>query len=113
MRKVFIGLGVLIILLIIGVFAVAAFFDVNVYRSQIEEKLSDGLQRNVSLGPMRLSLFPPAFRVDDVVVDEDPSFAVGRPFATVKTLFVTPKLIPLFHNNIQIDSLQLDKPRFE
>jgi len=113
MRKVLIGLGVLIILLAIGVLAVAAFFDVNRYRPQIEGKLQERLQRNVSLGQIHPSFFPFAFRVDNVVIDEDPPFAAGRPFAKIRTLFVRPELLPLLHNEIRIDSLQLQEPQIE
>src|SRR5262245_19110125 len=113
MRKVFIGLGILAILLIIGVLAVAALVDVNRNRPQIEGKLRDRLERNVSLGEMRLSWMPPAFRVDNVFIDEDPSFASGRPFAHVQQLFIRPRLLPLFRNEIQIASVQLQQPKIE
>src|SRR5262249_51979501 len=69
--------------------------------------------RDVSLGQMRLSLFPLAFRVEDAVIGEDPAFGKGRPFAEVQTLYVRPEFWPLLHHELQIDSLQLQHPKVE
>ena len=96
-NKVIIGLGVLAILVVIALFAAPAFVDVNHYRPQIEAKLRDRLGREVSLGPMKISLIPLAFRVENAVIAEDPVFNSGRPFAQVQTLFVRPELLPLLH----------------
>src|SRR5262249_34946002 len=113
MRRLFVGFGVLVILIILAVLVLPAFLDVNRYRPQIESRLREKLGRNITLGEMRLSLNPPAFRVDNVTIDEDPAFHTGRPFAQVETLFVRPELMPLLRHEIQIDSLQLQQPKIE
>ena len=74
-NKALVGLGIIIILVVIAALAAPEFIDVNHYRPQIEAKLRDRLNRNVSLGPMRLSLIPLAFRVDNVRIDEDQTAA--------------------------------------
>src|SRR6476659_4711304 len=74
-----VGLGIFLILLIIVALAAPAFIDVNRYRPQIETKLRDELGRDVSLGPMKLSLIPLAFRVEDAVIADDPQFGTDRP----------------------------------
>ncbi|HYR44224.1 MAG TPA: AsmA family protein, partial [Terriglobia bacterium] len=112
-NKVVIGLGVLAILVVIAVFAAPAFVDVNRYRPQIEAELRNRLGREVSLGPMKISLIPLAFRVENAVIAEDPIFNTGRPFAQVQTLFVSPEWLPLLHREVQIKSLQLDGPAVE
>src|ERR1051325_5226609 len=113
MRKLIIGVGIVIILIVSGVLVAPRFIDVNRYRPQIESKLRDRLGRDVSLGQMRLSLVPPAFRVENAVIAEDPKFSTGRPFAQVQTLFVQPELLPLLHREIEIKSVQLDRPAVE
>jgi uncharacterized protein involved in outer membrane biogenesis len=112
-NKALVGLGIIIIFVVIAALAAPKFIDVNHYRPQIEAKLHDRLNRNVSLGPMRLSLIPLAFRVDNVRIDDDPGFGTGRPFAQIQTLFVRPRLLPLLHHEIQIKSLQLNRPALE
>jgi uncharacterized protein involved in outer membrane biogenesis len=112
-NKLIIGLGIFLILIIIVALAAPAFVDVNRYRPQIEAKLRDQLGRNVSLGPMKLSLIPLAFRVENAVIAEDPQFATDRPFVQVKTMFVRPQLLPLLHHDAQIESLQFDDPLLE
>ena len=62
---------------------------------------------------MRLSLFPLAFRVENAVIGEDPKFRTGRPFAQVQTFFVRPELLPLLHRQIEISSVQLNRPAVE
>jgi len=113
MRKTFIALGVLVIILAIAVLTVPSLVDVNRYRPQIETKLRDRLGRDVSLGPMRLSLIPLAFRVENATIGEDPAFKTERPFAQVQTLFVSPELLPLLHHEVQIKSVQLGRPSVE
>jgi uncharacterized protein involved in outer membrane biogenesis len=112
-KKVIIGLGVLVVFVVIALLAAPSFIDVNHYRPQIEAKLQDRLGRQVSLGPMRISLIPLAFRVENAVIAEDPAFGTGRPFAQIQTLFVRPELLPLLHRQVQIRSLQLDRPVVE
>ena len=62
MRKVIIGLGIVVILIVVAGLLAPRLIDVNHYRPQIESKLHDRLGRDVSLGPMRLSLIPISHR---------------------------------------------------
>src|SRR5206468_2403838 len=101
------------LVLIVAAVAIPRLVDVNHFRPQIEARLEEKLGRDVSLGRMGLSLFPPAFRVEDAVIAEDPEFNTGRPFAQVETLFVQPELLPLLRGDIQIRSLQLQRPALE
>ncbi len=113
MRKVAIGIGIFIVILLGVVLVTPRFIDVNHYRPQIEAKRRQHLGRDVSLGPMRVSFVPLAFRVENAVVNEDVQYRTGRPFAQVQTLFVRPRLIPLLHHEVEIKSLQLNRPSVE
>src|SRR5262245_7892466 len=113
MRKVFVALGIVVILLIVAILALPRLIDVNRYRPQIEASLQQHLGRAVSLGQMRLSLYPLAVRVENATIAEDPDFGTQRPFAEVASLYVTPRLLPLFHREIQIGRLELRDPVLE
>src|SRR5437870_8808347 len=58
---------------VIALLVAPALVDVNHYRPQIESKLRDRLGREVSLGPMKLSLIPLAFCVENSESAEDPA----------------------------------------
>ena len=103
-NRVTVALGIIAALVVIALLALPSFIDVNHYRPQIEAELRQRLGRDVSLGPMRLSLLPLAFRVDNAAIGEDPQFNTGRPFAQVQILFVRPKLLPLLHHDVEIKS---------
>jgi uncharacterized protein involved in outer membrane biogenesis len=112
-RRIIAGLAVLTILVVISLLAAPKFVDVNHYRPLIEAKMKERLGRNVSLGPMKLSFLPLSFRVDNVVVADDPAFNNRTQFVQVQTLFVRPALLPLLHHEIEIKDLQLDRPTIE
>src|SRR6476620_11589307 len=112
MRKVVVGL-IVIILIFLGVLLLPRFADVNDYRPQIEARLRERLGRDVSLGPMALSLFPLGFRAENVVISELPEFSAGQPFAEIQTFYVRPQFWPLLHKEIRIKSLQLQGAKLE
>ena len=110
MRRIFIALGVVILVVIVGVAIFVATFDVNKYRSQIQSQLQQRIGRQVTLGDMHLKLFPPSFAVQDLAIADDPSFSPDAPFVKAKELDVSIKLLPLLHKQIEIDSLNLLQP---
>jgi AsmA protein len=113
MRRVIIGVGILVVLIVVAGLVAPAFINVNQYGPLIESKLQDRLGRKVSLGPMRLSLIPLGFRVRNAVIADDAKFNSGRPFAQVQTLSVHPELLPLLRREVEIKSIQLDRPTVE
>jgi AsmA protein len=112
-RKIIAGLAVLTILVVIALLAAPKFVDVNHYRPLIETKMRERLGRNVSLGPMKLSLLPLAFRVDNAVVADDPASNSPAPFVRVQTLYVRPKFLPLLRERIEIKNVELERPTVE
>src|ERR1041385_2873372 len=113
MRRLIIGAGILVILIVVAGLLAASFIDVNHYRPQIESKLRDRLDRQVSLGPMHLSWIPLGFQVQNAIISDDPKFNTSRPFAQVQMLSVRPELFPLLRHEIVIKSVQLDRPTVE
>jgi uncharacterized protein involved in outer membrane biogenesis len=112
MRKLGIAVLVVLVLIIVALLVVPHFINVNNYRGQIQAELQKRLGRPVQLGSMHLSLFPPAFTVDNAVIAEDPRFG-SQPFATVQKLAIKAKLRPLLHRQIEISSLNLQRPHVE
>src|ERR1700757_3134338 len=107
MRKLGIAILVIIVLLVAAALIVPRFIDINRYRSQIQAQLEKRLGRQVTLGEMSLGVFPPRFRVKNVLISADPGFNTGKPFATANQLSVVAKLWPLLHKQLEVQSLRL------
>ena len=88
MRKALIGIGIFIVVVIAGLVIFVATFDVNRYRGTIQSELQQRLGRQVALGDMHLSLFPPRFRVQNLAVSEDPQFSKDVAFVKAQELDV-------------------------
>ncbi|HWZ44092.1 MAG TPA: AsmA family protein [Candidatus Saccharimonadales bacterium] len=112
-KKLWIAAGIVFALFILAILIVPHLIDINHYHGQIQAELQKKLGRQVSLGRMSFSVFPPSFEVDNAVVGEDPSLNTGRSFATTEKLSVHVKLWPLLVKQLQISSLELDQPRIE
>lgn len=113
MRKALIAVGVFIVLVVVAIAALPFVVDADRYRGRIQAELQSRTGRVVSLGKMRLSVFPLAFRVENAVIGEDKAFPSTQPFAHVGELLVSAKLMPLLSGDVQIDSLELRRPRIE
>ena len=113
MRKLGIAIAVIVVLLVAAVLIVPHLIDVNQYHGQVQSQLEKRLGRPVTLGNMRLRLFPPAFDVDNATIAEDPHFATNRPFATADKLAVSVKFWPLLQKQLDVNSLELVHPHIE
>jgi len=101
--------GVFIVLVIAGLLIFVATFDVNQYRGSIQSQMEKRLDRKVTLGDMHLSLFPPRFRVQNVQISDDSKFSEA-PFVKAQELNVSVQLMPLLHKDVEINSLNLERP---
>ncbi|HEY6969036.1 MAG TPA: AsmA family protein [Candidatus Angelobacter sp.] len=113
MRKLGIAVLIIVVVLVAAALIVPHLVDINKYHNRVQAELEKKLGRQVSLGEMRLSLFPPSFQVADPVIAEDKSFDTGRPFATAQKLAVSIKLLPLLHKELDVRSLELERPHIE
>jgi hypothetical protein len=110
MRKVVAVIGVIILVLVVAVLIFAATFDVNKYRGTIQSELQNKLGRQMTLGEMKLNLFPLSFAVHNLAIADDPHFSADSPFVKTQELDVSVKLIPLLHKQVEINSLTLKEP---
>ncbi|MGH9555295.1 MAG: AsmA family protein, partial [Terriglobales bacterium] len=113
MRKFLIRLVIVAALLGVVALVLPGFLDVNRYRGQIQAELEKRLHRKVTLGAMRLSIAPLAFRVRDMAIAEDQRFGEGKVFAQAEEVQVQAKLWPLLKGEVQVDSLEMRNPRVE
>ena len=113
MRKLGIAVLIIVVLLVAAALIVPHVIDINHYHAQIQAQLEKKLGRPVTLGEMSLGLFPPSFQVNNAVIAEDPRFNSSQPFAKVEKLAVSVKLLPLIHKDVEISSLELDRPHIE
>jgi AsmA protein len=113
MRKLGIVLGILLLLIVVAGIVFWATFDINDYRGRIQSELQQRLGRQVSLGDMALKIFPPSFEVQNVSIADDPSFGSQAPFVQAGELDVSAKLGPLLHKQVEINSLELKRPKVE
>src|SRR5271167_4796237 len=112
MRKVIIAIGILIVLVIAAVAIFLATFDVNSYHGRIQSELEQQLGRSVKLGNMSLGIFPLEFKVQNIVIADDPKFGTA-PFVQAKELDVSVQLLPLLQKEVQVDSINLQRPAVE
>lgn len=113
MRKLAIVIVVIVVVIVGTILALPYLIDVNQYRGQIQSELQQHLNRPVQLGALGLGVFPIRVEASNVVIGEDPSFHSTAPFAQVSQLDVSVKLLPLLGKNIEVDSLELKRPKIE
>lgn len=113
MRRLGLIVAIIVIAIIAAVAIFLATFDVNRYRGRIQADLTQRLGRNVTLGDMHLSLFPPRFIVHNVAIADDPAFNPQRPFVQAQEFDISVKLLPLLHKQFEISSLYLQRPSVE
>jgi AsmA protein len=113
MRKLGIAILVIVVLLVAAALIVPHLININQYHDKIQAELQKRLGRQVTLGNMHLSLFPPSFQVENATIAEDPRFDTSRPFAAAEKLAVSVKFWPLLRKEVEVKSLELDRPHIE
>lgn len=108
--KIAIGLLVLVVLLVGGVFALPFLVDLNKYQDQYKPLIEEALNRKVQLQDIRLTVWPRiGARVAGFAVLDDPAFSSG-PFASLSSLDVGVKLIPLLSGKVEVEEITLHNP---
>jgi len=113
MRKLAIVVVVILVIVVAILLALPHLIDVNQYRGQIQSELQQRLNRPVQLGELSLGVFPIRVEANNVSIADDPNFHSNVPFAQVAELDVSVKLLPLLSKNLEIESLDLKRPKIE
>lgn len=108
--KVLVRLGVVIFLLILLVVLLPFLVDLNKYQEQYRPLIEDALNRPVTLKSIRLTIFPNiGARVVGFAVQDDPSFSSDA-FASLTSLDVGVKWIPLLRGHVEVEEIALRDP---
>ncbi|MGQ0811419.1 MAG: AsmA family protein [Nitrospiraceae bacterium] len=108
--KVLVGIGVVICLVVAVVLALPFLIDLNRYQDQYRPLIEDALNRKIVLQDIRLTIWPRiGARVAGFTVQDDPAFGAG-PFASLTSLDVGVKLLPLFSGKVEVEEITLRDP---
>ena len=102
----------LVVVVIAALLIIPAFVDVKQFKTPLEKYLSATSGRPVSVGDdLRLALFPRAgVSFSDLRLGNTPGF-VEKEFATVKSVEVRIRLLPLLSRDVQVERLIVNEPR--
>ncbi len=109
MRKLWLVLAVVGALVALALVAAPYFFDAEAQGGILASRLESFLGRKVKLGKIRLSLFPPALRVDDTEIAEALGFT-STAFSTARQLRARVHLLPLLRGRLEVPSIELEEP---
>ena len=108
--KILVGIGVVILLLLILIIALPFLIDLNKYQDRYRPLIEDALNRKVELQDIRLTIWPRiGARIGGFVVQDDPAFRTG-PFASLASLDVGVKLLPLLKGRVDVEEITLRDP---
>lgn len=108
--KIAVGGLVLIVVLVGLVFALPFLIDLNKYQDQYKPIIEEALNRKVQLQDIRLTVWPRiGARVAGFAVLDDPAFSSG-PFASLSSLDVGVKLMPLLSGKVEVEEITLRDP---
>ena len=110
MKKILIGLFIVIVFVIAGLLALPFLVDLASYQDQYKPLIEDALNRKIELQSIRLTIWPRiGARVVGFTVMDDPSFS-ATPFASLRSLDVGVKLLPLLSKQVEIEEITLLNP---
>lgn len=111
MKKLLIGLGVIVLLLIVAVIVVPMLIPLERYKSEIQAQAKAATGRDLRIdGDISLSLLPTiAVSVEDVGFANAPGAATPE-MATIDRLDVALQIWPLLSGEVAIDRFILEKP---
>ncbi len=108
--KIVLGLALVLVLIIVLVLALPFLIDLNKYQDQYRPVIEEALNRKIQLQDIRLTIWPRiGARVVGFTVMDDPAFATG-PFASLTSLDVGVKLMPLLSGTVEVEEITLHDP---
>ncbi len=108
--KIAIGLLVLVVLLVGVALSLPFLIDLNKYQDQYKPLIEDALNRKVQVQDIRLTIWPRiGARVAGFSVLDDPAFGTG-PVASLSSLEVGVKLMPLLSSKVEVEEITLRQP---
>lgn len=111
MKKVLIGIGAVVVLLIAAALIVPAFIPVDVYKTQIVKGIEEATGREARIdGDFDLALLPRAeFAAGKVSIANAPG-GKAENMVSLDRLTVRIAVFPLLSGNLEVDALVVEKP---
>jgi AsmA protein len=111
MKKLLIGLAVVVVLIVAAAFVIPFFVPLDTYKSKIIALVKDETGRDLRIdGPVNFSLLPRVALEANAVALSNPAGASTPNMVQLKTLDVTLRLLPLLHGAIEVDQFKLVEP---
>jgi AsmA protein len=99
-----------ILFVLVAAFALPYFISLDKYKGMVEEQLEKALQRDCSLGKLRVTILPTmGAKIQDLVISNPSGFS-ETPLLSLQTLKVRVKIIPLLSGKKEIAGLTLSHP---
>jgi uncharacterized protein involved in outer membrane biogenesis len=109
-RFLLITVAVLAVLAVAAALVLPRLLDPERYRPRVQQMLTDLTGRKVTVGPMRLHVFPvPGITAEGFTLGEDPAFGT-EPFLSAGRIDARVRLMPLFSSTLDVLSFDIDKP---
>jgi AsmA protein len=100
----------IILFVLVAAFALPYFISLDKYKGMVEEQLEAALQRDCSLGKLRVTILPTmGAKIQDLVISNPSGFS-ETPLLSLKTVKVRVKIIPLLFGKTKIAGLTLRHP---
>ena len=108
--KIVIGLLIAVVLVVGVILSLPFLIDLNQYQAQYKPLIEDALNRKVQLQDIRLTIWPRiGARVAGFTVLDDPAFG-SSPFASLTSLDVGVKIMPLLSGKVEIENITFRNP---
>ncbi|MFO0731586.1 MAG: AsmA family protein [Nitrospiraceae bacterium] len=108
--KILAGVGAALLLLLVLIVSLPFLIDLNKYQDRYRPLIEEALNRKVDLKDIRLTIWPRiGARVGGFTVHDDPAFRSG-PFASLSSLDVGVKLLPLLSGKVEVEEITLRDP---
>lgn len=111
LKKILIGIGVVIVLLVAAAVIVPFFIPVETYKAEIARQVKAATGRDLAInGKVSFSIIPTlGLEANDLVFSNAPG-AAEKNMVTLKSLVVELKLWPLLSGNVEVDRFLLVRP---
>lgn len=108
--KIVIGLLIVIVLAVGAIIALPFLIDLNKYQAQYKPIIEEALNRKVQLQDIRLTIWPRiGAKIAELVVLDDPAFGSSA-FASLNSLDIGVKLLPLLSGKVEVEEITLRNP---
>ena len=99
-----------ILFVLVAAFVLPYFISLDKYKGMVEQQLEKALQRDCSLGKLRITILPTAgAKIQDLVISNPSGFS-ETPLLSLQSLKVRIKIIPFLFGKKEIAGLSLHHP---